>query len=94
MRCIRKAPSVLSRQIYRVSVDMASRETQTDRGIIRRARTDEAPKLTAPSRRSKGYWGYDGAFVSACEKELSVSEAELAHNPAYVIDSSGGIIGF
>ena len=73
---------------------MASRETQINRGIIRAARSDEAPNLTALARRSKGYWGYDDAFLSACEKELTVSNVELAHNPAYVIDDSESIIGF
>ena len=73
---------------------MTSRETEIDSAVIRRARSDEAPKLTALSRRSKGYWRYDDAFLSACEKELSVSEAELAHNPAYVIEESGRVIGF
>ena len=73
---------------------MASRETQTDRGIIRRARSDEAPKLTALARRSKGYWGYGDAFLTACEKELRVSDAELAYSPAHLIEDFGRIIGF
>lgn len=73
---------------------MASREKQIDRGKIRRARQGEDSELTAPARRSKGYWGYDDAFLTACEKGLTLSDAELAHNPAYVIDSSGDIIGF
>lgn len=73
---------------------MASREKQIDRGLIRRARSDEASELTALARRSKGYWGYDPAFLTACEKELTVSDADLAHCPAYVIDDSGRIIGF
>ena len=73
---------------------MASRETQIDRGIIRRARQGEGSELTALARRSKGLWGYDESFLSACEKELTVSDVELAHNPAYVIDDSGRIVGF
>lgn len=73
---------------------MASRETQIDRGIIRRAKSGEATILTALARRSKGYWGYDDTFLAACEKELTVSDAELDHNPAYVIDDSERIIGF
>lgn len=73
---------------------MASRETRINHGVIRRARSDEASELTALARRSKGYWGYDPAFLTACEKELTVSDADLAHCPAYVIDDSGRIIGF
>ena len=73
---------------------MASRETQIDRGIIRRARQGEGSELTDLARRSKGYWGYYDAFLSACENELSVSNTELARNPAYVIDDSGRIVGF
>lgn len=67
---------------------------QTDNRIVRLARSGEAAQLTSLARRSKGYWGYDDAFLTTCEKELTVSDADLAHYPAYVIDDSERIIGF
>ena len=67
---------------------------QNDIYSIRPARPDEAPMRSALARRSKGYWGYDDAFLSACEKELTVSEAELANNPGYVIEDSERVIGY
>jgi GNAT superfamily N-acetyltransferase len=44
---------------------------------IRAARTDELAELHALALRSKAYWGYDEAFMTACSDELRV-EAELA----------------
>ena len=67
---------------------------QNDTKTIRPADLDEAPLLSGLAMRSKGYWGYDDAFLSACEKELTVSEAELANNPGYVIEDSERVIGF
>lgn len=75
-------------------MDMASRETQIDRDIIRRARQGEGSELTDLALRSKGHWGYDDTFLAACERELTVSNVELAHSPAYVIDDSGRIVEF
>ena len=67
---------------------------QNDIYSIRPARPDETPMLSPLARRSKGFWGDDDAFLSACGKELTVSEAELAHNPGYVIENFDGVAGF
>jgi GNAT superfamily N-acetyltransferase len=67
---------------------------RTDLQLIRPARPDEASLLSELAMRSKGHWGYDDAFLLACTKELTVSEKKLAHNPGYVIEDSGRLVGF
>ena len=44
---------------------------------LRPARPGEAAALTALILRSKAYWGYDDAFMAACEEELTVTEERL-----------------
>ncbi len=45
--------------------------------LLRPARPDEAPLLTALSLRSKAYWGYDAAFMRACVDELTLKPVDL-----------------
>ena len=39
---------------------------------LRSARNDERSSLSALCLRSKGYWGYDAAFLEACRAELTI----------------------
>ena len=71
-----------------------SQTSESDRIVIRPARPDEGPTLSALAFRSKAYWGYDASFMTACVKELTISQEALGSNPAYVIEEAGCIFGF
>ncbi len=43
--------------------------------------------------RSKGYWGYDEAFLAMCEDELTLTEADLARDPIIVAEDHKGMAG-
>jgi hypothetical protein len=43
---------------------------------LRPARAHERSALSDLCLRSKGYWGYDAAFLEACREELSVTEVD------------------
>ncbi len=45
---------------------------------VRSAWTGEAHILTALCVRSKAHWGYDDAFMRACQGSLVVTEADIA----------------
>lgn len=63
---------------------------------LREARLDEASALSALAMRSKAHWGYDAAFMRACEAELTVS-AEQIESPeccTVVADRSGYLLGY
>lgn len=49
-----------------------------NKGIIRLARPEEAPLLSALALRSKGYWGYNLEFLTNCKEELSYTCEQLA----------------
>ena len=66
----------------------------SDRGEIRRARTDEAETLSVLATDSKAYWGYDDAFMESCRAELAVSPEQLADRPAWVFCESDAVLGF
>ena len=70
------------------------RKDQSGDISVRPARPEEAPALSALAIRSKAIWGYDDAFMAACRDELTVSEDELRDHPAYIIESSGRVLGF
>lgn len=57
---------------------------------IRRARPDEAVRLTDLVMRSKAHWGYDDAFMKACRAELSVTPARIAREVLFVYDAGDG----
>ncbi|WP_158965362.1 GNAT family N-acetyltransferase [Chachezhania sediminis] len=48
--------------------------------LIRTPTLDELPALTALCRRSKGYWGYDEAFLDACRDELALRPEDFDHD--------------
>ena len=39
---------------------------------------DEAAALSGLALRSKGYWGYDAAFLDACRAELTLTPDQAA----------------
>jgi GNAT superfamily N-acetyltransferase len=61
---------------------------------IRQAWPGEAGELSALALRSKGYWGYDEAFLAACREELSLADDGLAERRAVVAEGEdGGLLG-
>jgi len=61
---------------------------------IRAATGDDAPLLSDLAIRSKGFWGYDDAFVEACRDELRVDAERLEREIVRVAVSDGQIAGF
>jgi GNAT superfamily N-acetyltransferase len=61
---------------------------------MRRAEGGDATSLSSLARRSKAFWGYDGAFMAACRAELTLEERDIAHDPTFVIEAEGQILGF
>ncbi|MEZ0067080.1 GNAT superfamily N-acetyltransferase [Streptacidiphilus sp. MAP12-20] len=62
--------------------------------LIRGAQAEEAAQLSALALRSKGYWGYDEAFLDACRQELTLHPEELAPKRTVVAERDGSILGF
>ncbi len=60
--------------------------------VVRAARADEAPELSALALRSKGWWGYSASFLRACEAELTLTEADAAR--CVVVEVDGVVAGF
>jgi len=54
---------------------------------IRKARPDDAGKLTDLIMRSKSSNGYDEAFMAACREELAVTGARLAEEEYWVAET-------
>lgn len=55
-----------------------------------------ADELTAASDlclRSKGFWGYDAAFLRACLPELALTIEDIYANPTVVAQKCGTILG-
>ncbi|MEU6235665.1 GNAT family N-acetyltransferase [Kitasatospora sp. NPDC047058] len=61
---------------------------------IRPARPDEAELLSALALRSKGYWGYDEAFLEACREELTLDPAAFERQWTAVAEEGGRVLGF
>ncbi|MFJ5550896.1 GNAT family N-acetyltransferase [Streptomyces sp. NPDC093225] len=60
---------------------------------IRAAREAEAAELSALALRSKGYWGYDPAFLAACAEELRIRPGEVAARRVRVAEDGHGVLG-
>lgn len=56
---------------------------------LRAAGPGEAAALSALARRSKAYWGYDEAFMSACRDELTLAEGEITVRRTVVAEDAG-----
>lgn len=61
---------------------------------VRRARPDEAASLSELVVRSKAYWGYDAAFITACRDDFSVAPEALTKRPHYLLEIEGRVLGF
>ena len=47
--------------------------------LIRKPELSELESLSALCRRSKGYWGYDDAFLAACAEDLTLVPGDFGH---------------
>lgn len=65
-----------------------------DGARIRRASAADAGALTALALRSKAAWGYDAAFMETCRAELTVDVEGILHDPTFVLEAEGRILGF
>ena len=61
--------------------------------VLRTPRAEECPALTSLCLRSKAFWGYDDAFMAACEAELTVSPEDLTTRDIIVLDEDGTLVG-
>jgi N-acetylglutamate synthase-like GNAT family acetyltransferase len=61
---------------------------------LRAARRDEARLLSELALRSKGYWGYDQAFLDACRAELTLAPEEVESRRVTVAERDGQVVGF
>jgi GNAT superfamily N-acetyltransferase len=61
---------------------------------IRRARREEADALRELAHRSKGYWGYDDAFMSAAMALWHMGPDEVASHEVHVLEIDGRITGW
>jgi GNAT superfamily N-acetyltransferase len=62
--------------------------------IIRPGRPDEASEISALALRSKGYWGYDAAFLAACRDDLTVDPDWCDGVRLVVADDGGRLLGY
>ncbi|MEU6038499.1 GNAT family N-acetyltransferase [Actinomadura sp. NPDC047616] len=60
---------------------------------LRAARPDEAEELTALTMRSKAHWGYDAAFLAACEDELALHREDVVRRRTVVAERDGRVLG-
>jgi ribosomal protein S18 acetylase RimI-like enzyme len=64
-------------------------------GHIRRARPDEAERLSELARRSKASWGYDEGFMRRAAVELTITADAISSQEVWVLEDQGGaILGF
>jgi GNAT superfamily N-acetyltransferase len=61
---------------------------------IRRARAEEASRLSEIALRSKASWGYTAGFMQACRAELTVSAEEVAAGATFVAERGDRVAGF
>ncbi len=61
--------------------------------VIRPPRPTELDALSALQMRSKAHWGYDAAFMAACEHELTLTSEKLAGTAVAVGEPDGQVAG-
>ena len=54
---------------------------------------DELSSASQLCLRSKGYWGYDETFMSACKQELTLSASDLKNDSIIVAEDDRGMAG-
>ncbi|WP_338548343.1 GNAT family N-acetyltransferase [Roseovarius phycicola] len=59
---------------------------------LRKPSLDELPALSLLCQRSKAHWGYDAAFMKACEAELTLSDDTL-DKPIMLAETGDEIAG-
>ncbi len=62
--------------------------------IIRKAKREEAGALTQLALRSKRWWGYDDAFMTAIADDMVVRSEYLKDEYAIVAEDGGAIAGY
>ena len=60
---------------------------------VRRARQDEAERLTALAMKAKASWGYDDAFMEMCRAELALTPETLQAWTVWVAECAGELAG-
>jgi ribosomal protein S18 acetylase RimI-like enzyme len=58
--------------------------------VVRRARADDAPVLSAIARAAKARWGYPPEWLAAWDEDLTLTAADIARMTVYVADGSEG----
>lgn len=61
--------------------------------LLREATALDAGALTTLALRSKAYWGYDEAFMKACEAELTITPDRILAENITVAEVDGKIVG-
>jgi len=61
---------------------------------IRRARPDEAARLTDLVIRAERFWGYAPDFMAWANDVFTVTAAHIAERPVYVLEVDGEVAGF
>ncbi len=61
---------------------------------IRPATTEEAALISDLALRSKGYWGYDPAFLAASRPALTLTPEYMAAHPVFVLEWESRVAGF
>lgn len=64
------------------------------RGRIRPAHPREAATLSRLAMRSKAHWGYDRAFLDACEHDLTIAPDRCDGVHLHVLECDGDVTGF
>ena len=60
---------------------------------LRDARPNELPSLSKLCLRSKAVWGYDDAFMTACQNELTLRPDELQSTHLQVAERDSTVVG-
>ncbi len=66
----------------------------TAAATIRRARPEEAARLSELAMRSKAVWGYDAELLAACRDELTLTGDDVATLPTFVAEAGDAVVGF
>jgi GNAT superfamily N-acetyltransferase len=61
--------------------------------LLRLATVDDLEALSALALRSKGHWGYDDAFLTACRDELTVTPDRLVRDRIVVVENRAAARG-
>lgn len=61
--------------------------------LLRNARREDLPAASKLCFRSKAFWGYDAAFMEACQAELTLSLQDLTEDTVAVIEKDERLVG-